>query len=334
MASIRKRRKKNGELSYYADIVIKKHGEIVHREGRSFSKLALAKAWAAKRELELQEADVFKPRQKLIISELITDYMQRFDCKRSKRCALLALSNTPLASKDAYKLTSADIIAHCSERLKTAKPQTVKTDVVWLKTVLSTMKGVHGYDYTLDPLNSANIVMRKEGMIAGSDKRSRRPTSGELWALSRYFYGRGPYLHIFWFALFSSRRLSEICSLRWDDINHEHRTILVRNMKTPAKKELTLRAKLPRSAYKLIMRQPRNGALIFPYNTKTISCHFTKTCKILGIDDLHFHDARHHAVSSFFEKGLSIQEVCKISLHQSWSNLKIYTNLRPEDIDI
>ena len=59
MASIRKRKKKDGSISYYAEIVIKRNGEILHREGRTFLKQILAKTWSAKRELELQQQDVF-----------------------------------------------------------------------------------------------------------------------------------------------------------------------------------------------------------------------------------------------------------------------------------
>jgi len=45
--------KKDGSISYYAEIVIRRKGEILHREGRTFLKNKLAKIWAAKRELEL-----------------------------------------------------------------------------------------------------------------------------------------------------------------------------------------------------------------------------------------------------------------------------------------
>ncbi len=43
---------------------------------------------------------------------------------------------------------------------------------------------------------------------------------------------------------------------------------------------------------------------------------------------------RHEAVSRLFEKGLNIADVSQVSLHQSWASLKIYTNLRPEDVDV
>jgi integrase len=337
MASIRKRKKKDGTITYYAEIVIKRKGEILHREGRTFLKQSLAKTWSAKRELELQQQEVFGGQRMLIIADLIKEYLDRFDAGRSKGFDLRRMIDTEIAQKNIYKLNSADIIKHCTERAKTSKPQTVKNDVIWIKSALATMKGVHNYDYSLEMFESANIVMRKEGLIASSDKRTRRPTNEELWKLSRALSTKGwgaPYLHIMWFAIFSARRLSEICKLRWSDINHENRTILVRDMKTPNKKPLNLRAKLPIPAYKLIIRQPKTHDRIFPYQPKTISAIFTKTCRQLAINDLHFHDLRREACSRLAERGFGVDDIAMISLHQSWNSLRVYHEPDPGKLDI
>ena len=60
---------------------------------------------------------------------------------------------------------------------------------------------------------------------------------------------------------------------------------------------------------------------------------FSKTCKRLYIEDLHLHDMRHESISRLFEKELNIADVSQISLHQSWTSLKIYTNLKPEETE-
>jgi Phage integrase family. len=334
MATIRPYKKKNGSVSYRAEIVIKKDGETVHRESKSFRQKQLAKAWATKREAELQQSQVYGKRDPVPIYTLFEEYIERFDAGRSKRYDLLRLQDSKIAKLDAYKLTSKDIIAHCAERLKETKPQTVKNDIIWLKSVMSTMKGVHDHKYSLDMFTPAYAVLRKEGMIAKPEQRDRLPTNDELWLLSRHFRTKKHYLHIMWFAIFSARRLSEITKLQWKDINHKNRSIMVRDMKTPNKAELNLRAKLPRSAYKIIMRQPKKGDLIFPFNPKSISTAFTRACKVLGIDDLHFHDLRHEAVTRLFLAGLNVPQVQKVSLHQTWASLSIYTNLISDDIDI
>ncbi len=48
------------------------------------------------------------------------------------------------------------------------------------------------------------------------------------------------------------------------------------------------------------------------------------------LSDLRLHDARHEAVSAFFERGLDVMEVASISGHKTLSYLKRYTHMRAE----
>ncbi len=53
----------------------------------------------------------------------------------------------------------------------------------------------------------------------------------------------------------------------------------------------------------------------------------------LGIENLHFHDLRHEAISRFFELGtLDMMEVAAISGHKSLSMLKRYTHLKAQKL--
>jgi integrase len=78
----------------------------------------------------------------------------------------------------------------------------------------------------------------------------------------------------------------------------------------------------------------RNGAIVhrenrtFPANTDAISAAFTRACKFLRIEDLHFHDLRHDGVSRLFELGWNIPQVACVSGHRSWASLKRYTHIR------
>jgi integrase len=51
-----------------------------------------------------------------------------------------------------------------------------------------------------------------------------------------------------------------------------------------------------------------------------------------GIDDLHFHDLRHEAISRFFELGLSVPEVALISGHRDMRMLFRYTHPMREQV--
>ena len=80
------------------------------------------------------------------------------------------------------------------------------------------------------------------------------------------------------------------------------------------------------------MPSPETSRYIFPYDPRSISAAFTRACHFLQIEDLRFHDLRHEATSRLFEMGYQIQEVAQFTLHDSWNELKRYTNLKPENV--
>lgn len=333
MVSIIKRSKANGETVFDCVIKMRVNGKLI-RESKTFQKEKLAKDYGLRRELELQNESVYKTRAFLSVGDVIQKYIDEFKPEgRSKVFDLTKLLKRDIAKFNVHKLTAKDLIAHVRDRNKECQPQTAQNDLIWLNTVISTMRGVIDLDTDLTIFQTAREVLRREGLIASSTQRDRRPTPQEIWKLSRWFAG-SYMLHIMWFAIYSARRQSEIVKLRWEDLNETYRTILVRDMKDPRKKGVKRKAKLPRSAFKIIQKQPRIGALIFPHNERTISANFTRACKMCGIDDLHFHDLRHHATSLLFERGLSIQQVQLVTLHSSWQTLQRYCNMNASDLDI
>lgn len=334
MAHIRKYTKADGTVKYRAEIVICKDGMIIHRESKAFLKQKLAKDWALRRELELQEKAVYRKRDSLPVGKVIERYIKEFrPTGRTKNADLTQLLKRDIAKFNIHTLTAKDLIMHVRERNAECKPQTAANDLIWLNNVIKTMKGIIDIDCDLSIFESAREILRAEGLIAKSEQRDRRPTRAELWALSRHFDG-SPMLHIMWFAIYSARRQSEITRIEWNDINHEDKTCWLRDLKDPRRKGVKKRFKLPASAYKLIMRQPKTSRYVFPMNSKTIGTYFTNACKMLDIKDLHFHDLRHHGCSLLFEKGLSIVQVQQITLHATWSSMQRYVNLNPGDLDI
>jgi len=334
MASVRKYTLTDGTVKYQADIVIKKDGAIIHRESKTFDKQKLAKDWGMRREVELQQTEVYKKRDFLPLSDVIKQYLKEFAPEgRSKLFDISKLLKRDIASRNVHTLTAKDLIAHVRERNKECTPQTAQNDLIWIGVVLRTMRGVIEIDCPQAIVDTARQVLKAEGLVAKAAHRERRPTRKELWALSRHFHGH-PMLHVMWFAIYSARRQAEITKLEWADIDHDKRTCAVNNLKDPRRKGIKKRFKLPRNAYKIILRQPKQSKYIFPYNAKSISTTFTRACHILGIDGLHFHDLRHEATSRLFEKGLSIQQVQQITLHSTWATLQRYCNTDPGDIDV
>ncbi len=333
MATIIKRARADGTFSYRAQITIKKHGVIVHRESKTFNKRKLARDWGIRRETELQNQTVYETKPALPISDLIMRYMQDFNpTGRTKIADLKRIMNYEIASRDVHYLTTKALIDHIRWRNQQCGPQTANNDLIWLHTILKTMSGTMNLNLNLSVFEQAREVLRKEGLIKRSNKRDRTLTNREILQLTRYLDPATK--ACMWMSLYSSRRLSEVTGLLWDDIDHSGKTILVRDLKHPRLKNLCKKAKLPRSAYKLIMKQPRVDDRIFPYNHRTIGTYFTRACKMLEIEDLHFHDLRHHSLTWLAMQGLSLPELQLISLHDGYSSLSRYINLKPENLDI
>jgi integrase len=121
--------------------------------------------------------------------------------------------------------------------------------------------------------------------------------------------------------------------IEWADLDDESCSGMVRDAKHPREKDGNHRQfKCTPEAWAIIQRQPRTSEYILPYNSRSIQAAFTRACQILGIQDLHFHDCRHEATSRLFERGYQIHEVAQFTLHDSWNELKRYTNLRPENV--
>lgn len=135
------------------------------------------------------------------------------------------------------------------------------------------------------------------------------------------------------FAIASARREAEICRLEWRDNDKAARTGMVRDAKHPTGKDGNHRRfKYTPEGWAIVSAQPKTSEYVFPYDPKSVGAAFTRACRLLGILDLRFHDLRHEATSRLFERGYQIHEVAQFTLHESWNELKRYTNLKPENL--
>jgi integrase len=344
MATIKVRTKADGTLRYTAVIRLFRDGVIIHQEAKTFSRRTSAEAWAKRREVELEDpvamARAGQPASRL--GDWIQWYIDEFESfskwQRTKSASLRQLMHTPLADADIFKITPQILVDHVRQRRSTtAGPATAGNDLTWLGVVLRAVKGVKGLPVPVAAVDEARESCRRLKLIGKSKQRNRRPTPDEIERLRTYFSGRDaraqiPMLDIFDFAISSTRREAEICRLEWADNHDEEETGLVRDAKHPRHKEGNhKRFKYTTEAWKVVQRQPRtNGSpYIFPYDPKSVGAAFTRACAFLGIRDLRFHDLRHEAVSRLFEAGYEVHEVPLFSLHESWQELKRYTNLQP-----
>jgi integrase len=344
MGTIISRQRQDGTTGYTAQVRVKVKGRVVHQEAETFDRVQAAKVWIAKRETELRQPGGLERIQRASLDPILADVIERYmqetkeDPTRTKANILRRIQQHPLAQKRCSKITSADVVEF-AQSLQSS-PATRLNYVTFLGGVFALAKPAWGYPLDRDTIKSALIVLKRLGVVAKGGQRERRPTLAELNKLMDYFVQSErrsqtitPMTKIVPFAIFSARRQEEITLIRWDDYEKAHgdqsARILVRNMKHPGDKiGNDVLCDLPPEAVAFINSMPKVDERIFPFTTDAISAAFTRACKVLGIEDLRFHDLRHEGVSRLFEMGKQIPQAASVSGHRSWQNLKRYTHLR------
>jgi integrase len=357
MGTIVSRRRKDGSLGYTAQIRIHRQGKCIHSESETFDRRQLASEWMRRREAELdQQRARGEPLGKgSTVAELLdwygTHIKELTPWGRTKEADLKRLAGYEIASKNVLHLTTADYIAHVEARRREgAGPATANNDLIWLRGVFRTARGSLGLPINLQLLEDASHELRRRRVIGKPKERQRRVTATEEKTLLDHFDVRDvraeiPMADIIRFALLTARRQEEITRLKWSDLDRDKGIAWLDDVKHPRKKIGNRRAfRLLSEAWEIIDRQPKvmvdgpdgkqtPDPRVFPYNPKSIGANFTRACRLRGLHDLHFHDLRHEATSRLFERGYDIPEVAQFTLHESWTTLKRYTHLRPEQVE-
>lgn len=185
-----------------------------------------------------------------------------------------------------------------------------------------------------DSYKRARASLQQLKLVDSGRERERRLEPSEyagLVKLANVSASAIPLMDIINVGLATCLRESEICNLKWSDLNSVKRMIRVRDRKHPTKKigNDTLLPLLGDSLA-IIERQPRVSDRIFPFTGPRVCELFAEWTKRAGIADFHFHDLRHEGISRLFEEGYGIAEVALVSGHKDWKCLRRYVNLKPE----
>lgn len=336
MGTILARKRQDGSTGYTALIRIKKAGKVIHSETETFDREAAAKAWTKKRETELAKPGALNQVEDPTLAEVITKYTaDKLKAHgKTKDQVLRAIGRSSLGELLCSQVQSRHIIDYL--KAMTSQPQTRGNYLSHLASVVTVARPAWGYPIDRQVVEDARVVAIKLGIISKSLERTRRPTLEELTRLMRHYEvaekkrSNGvPMTQLILFSLFSTRRQEETCRMVAEDLLAASSEIWVRDMKNPGEKigndVLTM---LTPEALQLIEAQGKTKGRIWPHNAGSVSSSFTRTCQILGIEDLHFHDLRHEGISRLFEMGWAIPQVARVSGHRSWKSLQRYTHVK------
>lgn len=134
------------------------------------------------------------------------------------------------------------------------------------------------------------------------------------------------------FALDTAARKGEIEAVTWFDVNFESRSIRVKNKSSVAlsTRLVPMTNRVADSLRELRKYAHTSSGLVF--NLGDFKRAWKGACKSAGLDDLHFHDLRHTAITRMLEKGISPPLVMKISGHTQQKTFLRYVNQNESSI--
>lgn len=228
----------------------------------------------------------------------------------------------------AHQASSVDIATYRDMRLEEINPRTKRklaTSTVRLEmSLLSNFFDICRIEWGYCEHNPVTNV-RKPKPPPGRD---RRLTPREERLILRYCHAHAnlDLYSIVVLALETAMRQGEILRLKWEHINLKTRVAHLPETKNGSKRDVPLSVKA-RDA--LIRLGVKNKGKVVHYSGNGIKSTWRFMNLKLGIENLHFHDLRHEAISRLFELGsLDMMEIAAISGHKSLSMLKRYTHLK------
>lgn len=235
-----------------------------------------------------------------------------------------------LANKVMADICTVDVAQYRDERLsaknqKTGKP--LSTNTVRLElALLSSLFNIAKVEWRYCNENPVE-VLRKPKPSAG---RTRRLSKREEIRISRYFLNKGntEAYHIFHLALETAMRQGEILSITWRDVSLSGKYITLHQTKNGDSRTVPLSQRavsiLSERKHSCDLNQER----VFSYTANGLKSAWRLAILELNIEDLHFHDLRHEAISRLVELGtLNLIEISSISGHRSMAMLKRYSHM-------
>jgi integrase len=297
---------------------------------KSFHKKADADSWARMLEAKADANELPHARKlsvNLDLSSLIVRYQHEIlPLKKggaNERIVLDAVLRRKISGTLLSAINVSTFASYRDERLKLVRASTVKRELA----ILQHMFNVARSEWDI-PLSDNPIELIQKP--TASKPRKRRLEQGEYETLrdaavrSRVLY-LWPLVEL---AIETGMRRGEMLKAEWRDLDLQARKLTLYDTKNGEDRTIPLTVR----ATEILSNIPRTDDRIFPVTPVAVRHSWERLRKRAGIDDLHFHDLRHEAISRFFEMGLTVPEVALISGHKDYRMLARYTHLRAEDV--
>ena len=282
---------------------------------KSFKSRTDAKRWGVETELKLRREDagiakIKFPKFEDVARRYVEEVSIHKKSHRDERYTILGLFQESWSSYPIHRIRPTTINNYMAKLSETVSGSTINRRLDVISSMFTTFKKEYGY-----PVDNPVLSIRRPKK---AQPRDRRFSDEELDKLLKGNRTSPQLRSIMKIALETGLRMSEI--LRLDARLIEGNTIKIPVAKTrPRIIPLTVDA----------LSEIRNADLPFTLTKFALDKQFRKLCKYYGIEDAHFHDLRHQALTNFMkDKGLNVPETMMIAGHSDPRMLlRIYNNL-------
>ena len=301
---------------------------------KSFINRKDAEAWARQTEIKVDRQELpHDPRQlaEHTLGDLVIRYRDTITpLKRAAKVETFVLNaflKHPICQRRMSDLSLSDFNSYRDERLTQVK-------ALSLKRMLSPIQNLFEVAKTDWELPIRENLVTKLKLNCLSNRRERRLKEGDLEKLHlAVVKTQNPMIWpIVLLALETGLRRSEMLSARWLHLDSRNRVLVIPRAKNGHSRTI------PLSNAALAVFESRRGTSeqigdrIFPLSANAFRLAWERLRHRAGLDDLHFHDLRHEAISRFFEMGLTYPEVALLSGHRDTRMLFRYGHAQHQRI--
>lgn len=278
----------------------------------------------------------FKPSPSITVRDALAQYTKHVSIEKrgykQEKYRASTISKSFLGKKKLSELTTVDIANYRDIRLSSISrntnrpiaPNTVRLELALVRDLFN----IAIIEWGICKDNPVSRV-RKPKLPQGRDRRISLSEERRLLRAAAAHRNIEIYSLIV-LAVETAMRQGELLNLQWENINLRTRIAHLPLTKNGAKRDVPLSMRAVGALTRLGM-QPEGS--VFNYTSDGFKSAWRTLIRRLGIDDLHFHDLRHEAVSRLFELGtLDMMEVATISGHKSMQMLKRYTHLKASNL--
>ena len=297
---------------------------------KSFQSKQDAERWARQLEsdmdrgcytnLVLAERTTFKE----VIERYVQEVTNNTRSRKEDTYRLRALARHPIAKLSMTALTPIKVAQYRDGRLKLVSNGAVIRELSYFSSIINHARREWGISM-VNPIPLVKKPVSPQG-------RNRILTEIEL---GRLFAALTPrvknanhwILPLTKFALETAMRRGEILGLRWEYVDLQKRTVFIPLTKNGQSRTVPFSL----AAIQILSELPRNiNGQVFPVNGTTLSAAFDRARNKAKLDNFHFHDLRHMAITRLAEKLPNLIDLSAVSGHKSLAMLKRYYHPNPE----